>query len=79
MQRDVEIEVDTVDKAGGFIGALYYNKTENAAVALVREGLANVHAFSAESLPWQQRLYEAEEAAKNEHKNVRVSIHSTVP
>ncbi|KAI0029095.1 hypothetical protein K488DRAFT_80365 [Vararia minispora EC-137] len=70
MQRDVEIEIDAVDKAGGFIGALYVNKTENAAVALVREGLAHVHPFSAESLSWQKQLYDAEEAAKREHKNV---------
>jgi hypothetical protein len=29
MQRDVEIEVDAVDKSGGFIGTLFVNKTEN--------------------------------------------------
>ena len=60
MQRDVEIEVDTVDKSGGFIGALYLNKTENVAVTLVREGLATVHSFSADSLSWSRQLYEAE-------------------
>jgi staphylococcal nuclease domain-containing protein 1 len=60
MQRDVEIEVDTVDKSGGFIGALFVNKTENAAVALVREGLASVHSFSAEGLSWSRQLYDAE-------------------
>jgi len=38
MQRDVEVEFDSTDKAGGFIGALYINKTENAAIDLVREG-----------------------------------------
>lgn len=70
MQRDVEIEIDTVDKSGGFIGALYVNKTENAAVALVREGLASVHAFSAESLPWSRHLFEAEEEAKKARRNV---------
>jgi len=60
MQRDVEIEIETTDKSGGFIGALYFNKNENAAVTLVSEGLATVHSFSAESLPWAKQLYDAE-------------------
>ena len=29
MQRDVEIEVDAVDKSGDFMGTLFVNKTEN--------------------------------------------------
>ncbi|THH21338.1 hypothetical protein EW146_g211 [Bondarzewia mesenterica] len=70
MQRDVEIEIDTVDKSGGFIGALYLNKTENAAITLVKEGLASVHSFSADSLPWSRHLYEAEEEAKKEKRGL---------
>lgn len=60
MQRDVEFEVETIDKAGGFIGALYLNKTENAAIALVKEGLASIHSYSADSLSWAKQLYDAE-------------------
>ena len=60
MQRDCEFEVFEVDKSGGFIGALYLNKTENAAVALVREGLATVHGYSADGLPFAKQLYDAE-------------------
>lgn len=60
MQRDVEIEVDSVDKSGGFIGALFVNKTENAAISLVKEGLATVHSYSAEGLSWARHLFEAE-------------------
>ena len=60
MQRDVEFEVDSVDKSGGFIGALYLNKTENAAIALLREGFATVHGFSADGLSWAKQLYDAE-------------------
>ena len=60
MQRDVEVEFDSVDKSGGFIGTLYLNKTENAAITLAREGLATVHSFSAEGLPWVKQLYDAE-------------------
>lgn len=60
MQRDVEFEVEAIDKSGGFIGALYINKTDNAAIALVREGLASIHPPSADGLSWAKQLYEAE-------------------
>ena len=60
MQRDVEIEIETVDKSGGFIGALWLNKNENAAVALVQEGLATVHSYSTDTLSWSKQLYAAE-------------------
>ncbi|KAL0565818.1 hypothetical protein V5O48_016203 [Marasmius crinis-equi] len=70
MQREVEFEVETIDKSGGFIGALYLNKTENAAVALVKEGLANVHQYSAEGLSWAKQLYDAENEAKKAKLNL---------
>lgn len=60
MQRDVEVEFEATDKSGGFIGTMYLNKTENAAITLVKEGLATVHAYSAESLSWTQALFDAE-------------------
>ena len=60
MQRDVEIEIETVDKSGGFIGTLWLNKNENAAVTLVQEGLATVHSYSADTLSWSRQLYAAE-------------------
>jgi len=60
MQRDVDVEFDSIDKTGGFIGTMYLNKTENASVDLVREGLANVHSYSADSLSWSKQLYDAE-------------------
>ncbi|KAF8622718.1 hypothetical protein AX15_006809 [Amanita polypyramis BW_CC] len=70
MQRDVEFEVETTDKAGGFIGSLYLNKTENAAITLVKEGLATVHSYSAESLSWAKQLYDAEAEAKVAKRHV---------
>jgi staphylococcal nuclease domain-containing protein 1 len=70
MQRDVEFEVESIDKSGGFIGSLYLNKTENAALTLVKEGLATIHAFSAEGLPWSRQLYDAEEDAKRSKRNI---------
>lgn len=60
MQRDVEVEINDVDKSGGFIGALYLNKTENAAITLAHEGLATVHSYSADGLSWARQLYDAE-------------------
>ncbi|KAJ3516427.1 hypothetical protein NLJ89_g1138 [Agrocybe chaxingu] len=42
MQRDVEFEVDSLDKSGGFIGTLWANKTENVAITLAKEGLATI-------------------------------------
>lgn len=72
MQRDVEIEFEAVDKSGGFIGAMYYNKTENVALVLVKEGLATVHVHSAEGLAWAKALGEAEEESKKARKNVGV-------
>ncbi|EMD37728.1 hypothetical protein CERSUDRAFT_154557 [Gelatoporia subvermispora B] len=70
MQRDVDVEIHDVDKSGGFIGALYLNKTENGAVTLVREGLATVHSYSADNLPWAKQLYDAEAEAKREKRNI---------
>ncbi|KAF8236472.1 hypothetical protein L208DRAFT_1432421 [Tricholoma matsutake] len=70
MQRDVEFEVDSVDKSGGFIGALYLNKSENVAITLVKEGLATVHSFSADSLSWSAQLYEAEAEARQAKRNI---------
>ncbi|KIJ39936.1 hypothetical protein M422DRAFT_75809 [Sphaerobolus stellatus SS14] len=70
LQRDVEIEFESTDKSGGFIGTMWLNKTENAAVTLVKEGLATVHAYSAESLSWSNVLFEAESEAKAARKNL---------
>jgi staphylococcal nuclease domain-containing protein 1 len=71
MQRDVEFEVDSLDKQGGFIGTLWINKTENAAIALVKEGFASVHDYSAETLTWARQLYDAQTEAQNNKAGVR--------
>ncbi|KAF8313103.1 transcription factor [Clavulina sp. PMI_390] len=65
MQRDVELDFDSTDKSGGFIGAMYLNnRADNAAVDLVREGLASVHSYSADTLSFSKYLYDAEAEAK---------------
>lgn len=69
MQRDVEIDVENTDKVGGFIGTLYVNR-ENFAKLLVEEGLASVHAYSAEQSGNATDLFAAEQRAKESHKGM---------
>ncbi|EEH33108.1 hypothetical protein PAAG_04161 [Paracoccidioides lutzii Pb01] len=69
MQRDVEIDVDTTDNFGGFIGSLYVNR-ENFAKVLVEEGLATVHAYSAEQSGHAAELFAAEKKAKDSRKGL---------
>ncbi|KAJ5708874.1 hypothetical protein N7493_010208 [Penicillium malachiteum] len=69
MQRDVEIDVETVDKVGGFIGTLYVNK-ENFTKVLLEEGLATVHAYSAEKSGHANEYFAAEERAKEARKGL---------
>lgn len=68
-QRDVEIDVEDCDKVGGFIGTLYVNR-ENFAKTLVEEGLANVHAYSAEKSGNANELFAAEQKAKDGRKGL---------
>ncbi|KAI5796322.1 hypothetical protein DFH27DRAFT_563475 [Peziza echinospora] len=63
MQRDVEIDVENIDRVGGFIGTLYVGR-ENIAKALVEEGLAEVHKYSAEQGNHASDLFAAEARAK---------------
>ena len=69
MQRDVELDVENTDKTGGFIGSLYVNR-ENFARSLVEEGLAEVHAYSAEQSGNANELFAAEKKAKEARKGM---------
>ncbi|KAL4907557.1 hypothetical protein BDW74DRAFT_149423 [Aspergillus multicolor] len=69
MQRDVEIDVETIDKVGGFIGTLYVNK-ENFTKTLLEEGLATVHAYSAEQSGHAMEYFAAEQRAKEARKGL---------
>lgn len=69
MQRDVEIDVENIDKVGGFIGTMYVGR-ENFARALVEEGLAEVHAYSAEQSGHANELFAAEQKAKEARKGM---------
>lgn len=69
MQRDVEIDVENIDKVGGFIGALYVNK-ENFAKVLLEEGYATVHAYSAEQSGNATEYFAAEQRAKDARRGL---------
>jgi staphylococcal nuclease domain-containing protein 1 len=69
LQRDIEIDVEDVDKVGGFIGSLYINR-ESFAKSLVEEGLASVHAYSAEKSGNAVELFAAEKKAKEQRKGI---------
>ena len=69
LQRDVEFEVETTDKTGGFIGSLYVGR-ENFAKLLLGEGLASVHGCSAEQSGNATELFAAEQKAKDAKKGM---------
>lgn len=68
MQCSVELEVETVDKRGGFVGQLFVDG-RNLAVALVTSGFAKVHA-SAHYGHYERQLTSAEAAAQESHLNI---------
>uniref|UniRef100_A0A1J3DI37 Ribonuclease n=1 Tax=Noccaea caerulescens TaxID=107243 RepID=A0A1J3DI37_NOCCA len=66
MQRDVEIEVETVDRTGTFLGSMWESKT-NAATYLLEAGLAKMQTgFGADRIPEAHLLELAERSAKNQ-------------
>ncbi|NXW39361.1 SND1 protein, partial [Phaetusa simplex] len=64
----VEVEVESMDKAGNFIGWLHIEGL-NLSVALVEHALSKVH-FTAERSPYYKALLAAEEAAKQKKEKV---------
>ncbi|KAF2841098.1 hypothetical protein M501DRAFT_969201 [Patellaria atrata CBS 101060] len=69
LQRDIEVDVEDTDKIGAFIGTLYVNR-ENFAKLLLEEGLASVHAYSAEKSGNANELFAAEKRAKEARKGM---------
>ncbi|XP_029104788.1 staphylococcal nuclease domain-containing protein 1 [Scleropages formosus] len=62
LQREVEVEVEGMDKAGNFIGWLHVDGV-NLSVALVEHALSKVH-FTAERSSYYKALQTAEEGAR---------------
>ncbi|CAI0449766.1 unnamed protein product [Linum tenue] len=64
MQREVEIEVETVDRNGTFLGSLWESRT-NMATVLLEAGLAKLQtAFGSDRIPEVHLLERAEQSAK---------------
>jgi len=68
LQREVEIEVESMDKAGNFIGYLFVDNT-NLSLHLVQEGFASMH-FTADKSAYGNQIRNAEENAKNAKKRI---------
>uniref|UniRef100_A0A8C7J3P1 Staphylococcal nuclease domain-containing protein n=1 Tax=Oncorhynchus kisutch TaxID=8019 RepID=A0A8C7J3P1_ONCKI len=62
LQREVEVEVESMDKAGNFIGWLHIEGV-NLSVALVENALSKVH-FTAERSSYYKTLVSGEEASR---------------
>ncbi|XP_074309223.1 ribonuclease TUDOR 1-like [Silene latifolia] len=66
LQRDVEIEVETVDRNGTFLGSLWESRT-NIGSVLLQAGLAKFQAsFGADRIADSHLLAQAEESAKRQ-------------
>ncbi|XP_071791896.1 staphylococcal nuclease domain-containing protein 1-like isoform X2 [Asterias amurensis] len=62
LQREVEVEVESIDKAGNFIGWLFVEGV-NLSVSLVEQGLSKMH-FTAERSNYARVIQAAEEKTK---------------
>jgi staphylococcal nuclease domain-containing protein 1 len=65
LQRDVEIEVEAVDRTGTFLGSLWESKTNMASV-LLEAGLAKLSSFGLDRIPDASILTRAEQSAKQQ-------------
>jgi len=68
LQREVEIEVESQDKAGNFIGYLFCEGT-NLSIHLVTEGFASMH-FTADRSNYCNQIQNAQDNAKAAKKRV---------
>uniref|UniRef100_A0A671Z472 Staphylococcal nuclease domain-containing protein 1 n=1 Tax=Sparus aurata TaxID=8175 RepID=A0A671Z472_SPAAU len=68
LQREVEVEVESMDKAGNFIGWLHIEGL-NLSVALVENALSKVH-FTAERSAYYKTLVSAEEGCRQRKEKV---------
>ncbi|XP_074374885.1 ribonuclease TUDOR 1-like isoform X2 [Apium graveolens] len=66
MQRDVEIDVETVDRSGTFLGSLWESES-NVAVTLLEHGLAKLQtSFNTDKITNFHQLAHAEQSAKRQ-------------
>lgn len=82
MQREVQIEVDGVDKMGNFVGYLFFSQEEGGSLSnfselLLEQGLATLHS-SADRTKYYKQMESAEERARQAKKNIWVN-HKELP
>lgn len=66
----VQIEVETVDRTGTFLGSLWESK-HNVAITLLEAGLAKLQtSFGSDRIPDAHLLERAEQSAKNQKLKV---------
>ncbi|KAJ1513900.1 hypothetical protein HMI56_001546 [Coelomomyces lativittatus] len=68
-QREIQVQVENVDKTAAFVGTVLIHG-QNLAVALLRAGLATVHDYSAQNSCHSSDLYQAERDAKSKKLGV---------
>ncbi|KAF5092336.1 hypothetical protein D0Z03_002914 [Geotrichum reessii] len=79
-QRDVQFSVVGLDKTGGFIGNITIPHTKDTlSVILVKEGLAEVHEYSAQQSGFAQALFDAQEEAQKAKKGLWKNKSVSVP
>ncbi|KAI9300621.1 hypothetical protein BJ944DRAFT_21573 [Cunninghamella echinulata] len=64
LQHDVEIEIENIDKTGGFVGNIFV-KGDNLAVEILKSGFATIHEYSANESKYANQFFGAERHAKN--------------
>ncbi|KAG2565965.1 hypothetical protein PVAP13_7NG154200 [Panicum virgatum] len=69
LQRDVEIEIEAVDRTGTFLGSLWESKN-NMAYVLLQSGLAKLSSFGLDRISEAQTLIRAEKYAQQKKLKV---------
>lgn len=69
LQRDVEVELEDIDKTGCFVGHVFYSGGNDLAINLLTQGLSKLHP-SAERYKYLSGLQVAQAAAKSSRKKV---------
>eukprot|EP01138_Halocafeteria_seosinensis_P007850 gb/GECG01008020.1/.p1 GENE.gb/GECG01008020.1/~~gb/GECG01008020.1/.p1 ORF type:complete len:921 (+),score=174.17 gb/GECG01008020.1/:1-2763(+) len=73
LQREVEIEVDTIDQRGTILGSLFVGsggQRQNVGVALLQKGYGSIIPAAARNSPYADELFEAEEEARTAKRGV---------
>jgi staphylococcal nuclease domain-containing protein 1 len=78
-QHSVKIEVETIDKAGNYLGSVFLNNRTNLAVDLLQQGYASIFGFSATKSPYSKELYAAERQAKDAKKGIWLNYVEPTP